>query len=227
MCKLCWAPCVNERLKRVTSLSNGESTDLDRNEELYGIELWQRIDVADNIWVLENPGPQPWVGRATLDDINWLQLHLRIIQAVAVAPRANYYRAQRVVAIIDFIHSCLVANEEDAQLLSDGASRSTNGNTRPQLLAPVDSTTLDEENQTCICCTEKFGVRPAEGGDAESAVRFPCHASHVVGSECVKTMVKERGYKCPWCNTTFDPQDYEAELRQYESPWWMYIIREE
>jgi len=211
----------------VTSLANGESTELDPNEELYGIELWQRIGVADNIWGLENPGPQPWVGRLSLGDLNWLQLHLRILQAVAVSPRADYYRARRVAVIIDFIHNGLVANEEDVQLLIDSAARNANGTPRPQLLAPADLTTLDEENKSCMCCTEKFGVRPADGGDAESAVRFPCHASHVVGSECVKIMVKERGYKCPWCNATFNPQDYEAEQPHYESPWWMYIIREE
>ncbi|KAF8864536.1 hypothetical protein BDZ45DRAFT_757358 [Acephala macrosclerotiorum] len=100
---------------------------------------------------------------------------------------------------------------------------------RRQLLAPVNSTDLEEDKHECPICTEEYGVDGAVDEEPENAVTLPC--GHCFGEFCIKRALEELGWKCPFCRVTFSRVQYglsstlvsnALELPEIvESPWWM------
>ncbi len=156
----------------------------------------------------------PYMGRIMAEDVDWLKAQIGILEASWNFPQTKVGDADhRLVELIINMRSTIV----------DIVGRRS----KPRFLIPADLSILNEDEQHCVCCTVKFGQRPdgEAGGEAESAVRFPCHFSHVVGAECGK-MILQSGMKCPWCNAHFDPADFLTEGEGITSPWWMKRLRD-
>lgn len=110
-------------------------------------------------------------------------------------------------AVDDIEDAQLLIEQRIALLRNDGSAPPTRDDFFDSLFA-LDPRTLDEGNQECGICGDKFGT-----ADAEHAVRLPC--GHVIGKDCVTHWLNEEWdapsrhyivvcYKesCPFCRRT-------------------------
>jgi hypothetical protein len=181
----------------------------------------------------------PFIGRTTKADNEVLSdmqdyVEAVMLQRITSAPKsqAELFRLLRLMKNLGrVLEQAYVEGIEEAFFAFNAAIDPYDGSVPGiefpwrTLCTPVDVMDLDRDGRGCPVCMETFVAKEDEDRVEEKPVELPC--GHVFGKRCLARHFVEMRVSCPLCNKLFDPDNYQAEIEDVVSPWWMTYIRGE